>query len=146
MTFTAIAHNRHLKYLKNVDTKIEYWLELAEYDLDTARAMLDSKRFLYVGFMCHQSIEKILKAYWQRSLGTMPPKTHNLAYLIEKVNLHSVIPASMNDIIDELDPLNIQCRYPEYKDQINRIMNAEYSRKILLSTIEIFSWLKQKLS
>lgn len=35
-----------------------YWIEIAKYDLETAEAMLKSKRYLYVGFMCHQSIEK----------------------------------------------------------------------------------------
>lgn len=39
----------------------EYWFDLAEYDLVTAKAMLDTKRYLYVGFMCHQSIEKNIK-------------------------------------------------------------------------------------
>lgn len=43
--------------------KINYWIELADYDLKTAKAMLDTKRFLYVGFMCHQVIEKTLKGY-----------------------------------------------------------------------------------
>ena len=31
------------------------------YDLDTAKAMLKSERYLYVGFMCNLAIEKILK-------------------------------------------------------------------------------------
>lgn len=33
--------------------KITYWIEMAEYDLETAVAMLNTKRYLYVGFMCH---------------------------------------------------------------------------------------------
>lgn len=37
-----------------MDEKVAYWLDLAEYDLETAMAMLETKRFLYVGFMCHQ--------------------------------------------------------------------------------------------
>ena len=41
--------------------KSEYWFESAEYDLQTARAMLETRRLLYVGFMCHQTIEKALK-------------------------------------------------------------------------------------
>jgi HEPN domain-containing protein len=44
--------------------RIEYWIELSDYNLETAKAMLVTKRFLYVGFMCHQSIEKIFKAYY----------------------------------------------------------------------------------
>ena len=42
--------------------KIRYWAEFSDYDLDTAQAMLETRRFLYVGFMCHQVIEKALKA------------------------------------------------------------------------------------
>ena len=30
--------------------KSEYWFESAEYDLQTARAMLETRRLLYVGF------------------------------------------------------------------------------------------------
>lgn len=45
-----------------METKIKYWIELSDYDLETAEAMLLSKRYLYVGFMCHQTIEKAFKA------------------------------------------------------------------------------------
>jgi len=41
----------------------KYWLELAEYDMETAKVMLLGERYLYVGFMCHQVIEKALKGY-----------------------------------------------------------------------------------
>jgi HEPN domain-containing protein len=40
------------------DSRINYWLDIAGYDLDTAKAMLETGRYLYVGFMCHQVIEK----------------------------------------------------------------------------------------
>jgi HEPN domain-containing protein len=42
-----------------MDEKVKYWVELAEYDLETAKAMLKSKRYLYVGFNCHQTIENV---------------------------------------------------------------------------------------
>jgi len=35
-------------------------VDLAQYDLETAQVMLDGGRFLYVGFMCHQVVEKSL--------------------------------------------------------------------------------------
>lgn len=44
-----------------MEEKVRYWLEIAEYDLETARAMLETGRYLYVGFMCHQVVEKALK-------------------------------------------------------------------------------------
>lgn len=42
----------------NSEEKYEYWLDIAKYDLETAEAMFDSGRYLYVVFMCQQSIEK----------------------------------------------------------------------------------------
>ncbi len=30
---------------------VKYWIELSDYDLKTAEAMLLSQRYLYVGFM-----------------------------------------------------------------------------------------------
>ncbi|MDR1321409.1 MAG: HEPN domain-containing protein [Gracilibacteraceae bacterium] len=41
-----------------MNERVEYWLELADYDFETAKAMLQTKRYLYVGFMRHQAIEK----------------------------------------------------------------------------------------
>jgi HEPN domain-containing protein len=39
------------------------WVALAEYDLETARHMLDTGRYLCVVFLCHLTLEKILKAH-----------------------------------------------------------------------------------
>lgn len=44
-----------------MDPKVRYWTALADYDAETAAAMLRTGRYLYVGFMCHQSVEKMLK-------------------------------------------------------------------------------------
>lgn len=39
---------------------VKYSVELSDYDMETAKAMLISKRLLYVGFMFHQVVEKML--------------------------------------------------------------------------------------
>jgi HEPN domain-containing protein len=67
-----------------MNSKIQCWLDIADYDLETAKAMLKTKRYLYVGFMCHQVIEKGLWAYYVYALKETPPYTHNLMYLSEK--------------------------------------------------------------
>ncbi len=54
---------------------------MSDYDFDTANAMFDTKRYLYVGFMCHQVIEKALKAYWSNVLDEPPLKIHSLSRL-----------------------------------------------------------------
>ena len=45
-----------------MDKIIAHWVERSRYDLDTAKIMLDTGRYLYVAYMCQQTIEKILKA------------------------------------------------------------------------------------
>jgi len=51
-----------------MDERAEYWIEIADYDIATAKAMLQTGRYLYVGFMCQQTIEKSLKALIARRL------------------------------------------------------------------------------
>ena len=67
-----------------MDEKVKYWIELSDYDLETAVAMLASKRFLYVGFMCHQTIEKAFKAYFTFLKDDVAPYSHSLSYLAKR--------------------------------------------------------------
>jgi HEPN domain-containing protein len=129
-----------------MERKVRYWLELAEYDIDTAWALFEKKRYLYVGFMCHQVIEKVVKAYWVFSKKSFPPKIHNIAYLLENSGLDNDMPERYKDFIDELDPLNIECRYPEYKEYIYKRMNEYYTKTIYSKTKELYEWIKTKLS
>ena len=89
-----------------MDKKVKYWIDTAEYDLDTAQAMLDTGRYLYVGFLCHQTIEKCLKAVIAKG-GLFPPKIHNLLNLAEKANIIENISEEQKDFLSELNPLNI---------------------------------------
>lgn len=68
-------------YNKLVDEKATHWVDLAGYDMDTAKAMLQAGRLLYVGFMCHQVVEKMLKTWWVSAKGSTPPYTHSLVAL-----------------------------------------------------------------
>lgn len=68
-----------------MDDRVKYWLELSDYDLETAIAMLNSRRYLYVGFLCHQTIEKIFKAYYTFLTSETAPFSHSLSYLAKKV-------------------------------------------------------------
>jgi HEPN domain-containing protein len=129
-----------------MDDKIKYWLDIAEYDLDTAKSLLESGRYLYVGFMCHQVIEKTTKAYIQGVISEMPPKTHNLTLLLNKAILIDRLSVDQLDFIDEVEPLNIETRYPSYKQEIIERLDKEYSDKLLKRTGDIYVWIKKELS
>ena len=82
--------------------KIQYWVELSDYDLETASAMLISKRYLYVGFMCHLATEKIFKAYYHAKFSDTAPYTHSLAYLAKKSSLTEFLDDKQLELIDIL--------------------------------------------
>ena len=66
-----------------MNDRVKYWLDSADYDMDTAHGMLKIRKYLYVGFMCHQTIEKALKSIIACDCddGEIPPKIHNLLKL-----------------------------------------------------------------
>ena len=125
--------------------KIEYWLDLAIYDLETAKAMLDSKRFLYVGFMCHQTIEKGLKAYYANLHNDQPPYIHNLIRLAEKAGLYESMSEDQKDFYDFLDPLNIEARYPNEKEQLLALLTYEKCEQLLQKTEGELQWIQKQL-
>lgn len=124
----------------------EYWLELAEYDLETAKAMLETSRYLYVGFMCHQAIEKMMKAYYVKATGEVPPYTHNLELLAQKSCMLESLTPDQLDFIRRLEPLNVESRYPADRDLLARALTLEKCRLILDQTTEMYRWIEQKLS
>jgi HEPN domain-containing protein len=44
-----------------LNAKAEYWLELCEDDLVTARTLFKARRYLHMGFFCNMIVEKALK-------------------------------------------------------------------------------------
>lgn len=125
--------------------KVKYWVELADYDFDTAQAMLETKRFLYVGFMCHQVIEKMLKAYWSNVLEEPALKIHSLSRLAEKSGLDKEMSEEQTDFIDALEPLNIEARYPSYKERLMKTLTEERCKELVKQTDELRLWIKSRL-
>ena len=128
-----------------MNAKATYWIEMSDYDFDTAKAMLETKRYLYVAFMCHQTIEKILKAYWSNVLEEPPLKIHSLSRLAEKSGLDKDMSEEQTDFIDELEPLNIEARYPSYKERLMRSLTSDRCKELIEQTDKLRTWIKSKL-
>ncbi len=128
-----------------MDDKVKYWLELSDYDLETALAMLHSKRYLYVGFMCHQTIEKIFKAYYSSLKSETAPYTHSLSYLAKKGDFYDKFAEEQKDFIDQIEPLNIEARYPSHKERLLKSLTYEKCMEIIQHTKELQQWIKEKL-
>ena len=122
----------------------DYWLEMAEYDIDSAKVMYQGGRYLYVGFLCHLTAEKALKAIIS-SDGTTPLKIHTLARLAELAGVKDTLTSEQKTLLDELHPLNIEARYSSYKDKIAEILNQEYCKRLIERTEAFLTWTKQEL-
>ena len=111
------------------EEKVAYWLDLADYDIETAEGLFVVKRWLYVGFMCHQVIEKTLKSYWCKTRDDDPPYIHNF---------------EQQRTIAQLMPMNIEARYPEYKEQLLQRMTQEFCRQLIDDTRALQQWIRNK--
>ena len=125
--------------------KVAYWIDLAEYDFETALWMMSGKRYLYVGFMLHQVVEKMLKAYWSKALSEPPLKIHTLTILANRTGLLDEMDENQQDLLARLLPLNIEARYPEYKEKMLRLLSEEYCKGLIIRTQELKEWIKQRL-
>jgi len=135
------ANNKSsLVIMKN---EIAYWIEHAQYDLDTAEAMLRSGRYLYVTFMCQQAIEKQLKALIIMLKSIAPPFSHNLRRLSEIAGIDEKMTEQQINFLDDLTPFCVAARYPAYKSKMASIATREVSIKYLQQTKELFAWLKE---
>ncbi len=128
-----------------MDDKVKYWQELSDYDLDTAVAMLKSKRYLYVGFMCHQAIEKIFKAYHAKLNSEIVPLSHSLSYLAKNGSFYNSFSEEQKDFIDQIEPLNIEARYPSHKERLLKSLTYERCTEIIKKTSQLQQWIKMKL-
>ena len=126
--------------------KVNYWLDIADYDLDTAEAMYSTGRWLYVAFMCHQVIEKTLKAYWCATQEDEPPYIHNHKRLADGCGLYSKMSIEQKDFLNTVTTYNIEARYPESKDALARKLDKEACRFIIDNTKTLQTWIKEQLS
>ena len=122
--------------------KHEEWLKQADYDMDTADAMFSSGRYFYAVFMCHLSIEKSLKGLYSKELAEVPPKTHNLLYLLKKIQKKP--DQDLQKFITKLNTASVATRYP---DDLAKIQ-AAYTEKITKEMIEkskgVLKWVKKQ--
>ena len=127
-----------------MDRVVAHWIERAEYDLGTAKAMLDTGRYLYVAYMCQQAVEKLLEAGIARQNKENLP-IHNLTRLSEIAGIRNDLNDEQVAFLAELTPYSIEARYGDYKESLSEIINEQRAKEVYEKTGEIFQWLYQKI-
>jgi len=119
----------------------ENFITSAEYYLNTAGHMLKTNRYIYVIFMCHLSIEKMLKAVSAEVTGKTPPKTHNLLYLTKLAEID--FPERHFEFISKINNASVVTRYPEDFNKLIEAYPEDIAQAYLKQTKEVMEWLRQ---
>ena len=117
------------------------WVATAEYDLETARHMLATGRYLYVVFMCHLALEKLLKAHVTEVTASLPARTHDLIYLVKKAALTP--PVEHLEFIGRINNVSVPPRYPDDLRQAIKDFPESVASDYLDGTTQVFRWLRE---
>ena len=121
----------------------QVWLEQSQYDLETAKAMLASGRYLYVLFCCQQAVEKALKAVIVRRTNELPPRVHNLLRLAEAAGIP--LDHERSRFLGELSAYYIQSRYPEEIKAVGSAITRGLADEVLHNTEKTTQWVLSML-
>ncbi|MCL2363433.1 MAG: HEPN domain-containing protein [Defluviitaleaceae bacterium] len=123
--------------------KYDHWLDIAQYDLETAKTMLSSGRWLYVVFMCQQAVEKLSKGLYTLYVDDNIPRVHNIKTIVDyfENKLSVSIPEEIKDFFDVLSAYYLNNRYPDFMNKLSAQIKENEATKILSKTEEVFSWL-----
>jgi len=92
--------------------QIEYWVQGADSDIDTAGILIEKKKYLHGLFFCHLAIEKIIRAHVIKTTNQIPPKSHNLFRLLEITGVE--ITDENAEFLGILMKYQLEGRYPFY--------------------------------
>lgn len=120
---------------------ISNWIKSSNYDFKTAEHMFKTGRYVYVLFMCHLSVEKLLKALYETIFKKNAPKTHNLVYLLKASAIE--LPEKHLETLESLNDLSIITRYPEDIDAMVKAFKRKKVEDYLKKTKEMIKWLKK---
>jgi HEPN domain-containing protein len=125
--------------------KVQYWLELCDDNLITAKWLFQGERCLDTAFFCNQIIEKSLKAIVASVTEETPPKTHDLHKLAKLGNMNEQLSDKQRLFLDDISKYQIEARYPETKERIAKSLTNEKCKQILEETEEFLCWIKKLL-
>ncbi|MCX7840121.1 MAG: HEPN domain-containing protein [Anaerolineae bacterium] len=128
-----------VSYSLCVKQEAQWWVDAADYDLKTAKHMLDTRRYVYVIFCCHLSIERLLKACIIEFQDRFPPRSHNLEYLAQNAAIE--FPEDLRTFVSSISKEAIKTRYDENRSRYTRA----FAQQCFEYTKKVNRWLKRRL-
>lgn len=124
---------------------VQAWLDQVHEDISAAECLLQGGHWLYVAFLCHQALEKVLKAYYLATHDDDPPYIHSHGRLLDICGLTDELPPENLRFIDFMVPMYIKARYPQQKLVAARLLDKETCLYIIDKTKELTQWIEEHL-
>ena len=86
----------------------------------------------------------MLKAYWTATCDDVPPYIHEHKRLAELCGLYWKMSDEQRDFLQEIRPMNIEARYPDYKRSIANSLNEVKVGQIVEQTKQMQQWILQE--
>src|SRR4030066_596155 len=116
------------------------WLDRVAYDIDTAKAMLQTGRLIYAIFMCQQTLEKLFKALLAHEEKEIVP-IHNLRRLAEQASVIQELDDSTLMKLDFLSSYYINARYKEDLQQLSKGITGPMVQDFIQFSEGLITWL-----
>lgn len=136
------------------EEKVLHWLEISDYDIDTAKVMYETKRYTYVAFMCQQAVEKAVKGLHIYVFDEEAQKTHNINVIFNRIlesdynfetnknNIELKYLDNYQKLFKRLLMYYIESRYADYKEKINKLITDTEAEELLIESEECLKWIK----
>lgn len=132
--------------------KYQYWAMLADYDMDTARVLIEGKRWVYVAYLCHQALERQLKGMYAYYMDKEAPKSHNLPFLFDRLHscpgfpqngvMNGEVTARFEDFFTEV-MFYYMSDYPfSYKRIVSRLIDGDTGMKLYERVLDCIAELR----
>lgn len=127
--------------MNNIDL-MNFWIESANEDYNVMLDLKEKNRNTYCLFFGQMVIEKLLKALYAKNNKGAPyaPKTHDLLYLAEKLNLE--LTEEQEVALNEITTFNLSTRYDDYKREFYNKCTDEYTEEQINKIKEVKAWLE----
>ena len=121
---------------------VSYWIQSSDRDYKTMLHLYETKDYCWSLFLGHLVIEKLLKSFYCKNIGTVSPKIHNLYRIAELSNLE--ISDEHKEVLVTLTTFNIRARYDDYKQKFHKKCTESYT-KSWIDKIKVYrKWLKER--
>jgi HEPN domain-containing protein len=123
---------------------IDYWIDSSLIDFKAMESLFYNGHYVWTLFTGHLVIEKLLKAFFVKTVDRNVPQIHHLLRIAELAKLEMA--ETQKDLLLELTAFNIRARYPDYKRRFYLKATKDFTEAYLNKINELREWLLKELN